>query len=305
METQTQPYTWMVGVGLGERDDHAAPMHMASWLSRNFNGPPLRVVGVHVMEAPLYANDKLHEETRAKLQSALEASAAEALRRTGLEVDPEVIMPSGEEVAEALAQASADQNAFALIVGRRARRDDDAVVRLGGHTRRLLRMLARPVMVVPADLDENGPGEGPVIIATDLSEGAIEAFRAASQLATGLRRELLVALAIPQMTWADGFIDTVKEVRERMEDESLRRGHEALEQWADEHGIEPRRLVTVSGDPVTAIHGLAEREDAAAIVTGTRGLSMLGRVFLGSVSGELAAVARRPVMIVPGRPEQD
>lgn len=279
-------------------------MHMASWLSRSWTGNPLRIVGVHVMEAPLYANEKLHEETRARLKAALEASAAEAMRRTGLEVEPEVVMPTGEEVSEALASAGADEDAFGLIVGRRARRDDDAVVRLGGHTRRLLRMLTRPVMVVPADLNEKGPGEGPVIIATDLSEGAVQAFRVASQLATGLRRELLVALAIPQMTWADGFIDTVKEVRERMEDESLRQGHAALEKWADEHGIEPRRLVTVSGDPVTAIHGLAEREDAAAIVTGTRGLSMLGRVFLGSVSGELAAVARRPVMIVPGAPEE-
>ncbi|NJK31386.1 MAG: universal stress protein, partial [Deltaproteobacteria bacterium] len=66
----------------------------------------------------------------------------------------------------------------ALLVGRRARRDEDPIVRLGEVTRRVVRKLPAPVIVVPPDFGDDARdllGSGPIILATDLSDHCIAA----------------------------------------------------------------------------------------------------------------------------------
>jgi nucleotide-binding universal stress UspA family protein len=67
------------------------------------------------------------------------------------------------------------------------------------------------------------------------------------------------------------------------------------------------RVVTGSGPISSTILELAERNDAAAIVMGSRGLSGLGSIVLGSVSNAVVAHAHRPTLVIrhSSRPADD
>jgi nucleotide-binding universal stress UspA family protein len=61
---------------------------------------------------------------------------------------------------------------------------------------------------------------------------------------------------------------------------------------AKEHGAERVRKRLETGDPVTAILRAAQEEHADLIVCGSRGLSALGSLLMGSVSHKLCQLAR-------------
>ena len=79
------------------------------------------------------------------------------------------------------------------------------------------------------------------------------------------------------------------------------------EQTADEgaalarsHGLEARARAVARRDSVAeTLLGEADRANASAIVTGSRGLGGLGSLFLGSVSHALLQRADRAVVVVP------
>ncbi|MEZ0249033.1 MAG: universal stress protein, partial [Thermoproteus sp.] len=56
--------------------------------------------------------------------------------------------------------------------------------------------------------------------------------------------------------------------------------------------------VMLEGDPAGAIVDYSERIGADIIVTGSRGLSTIKRVFLGSVSTGVVTHAKKPVLVV-------
>lgn len=62
------------------------------------------------------------------------------------------------------------------------------------------------------------------------------------------------------------------------------------------------RIVEADDGVARAILDAADDEDADLIVLGTRGLTGLRSLLLGSVASEVAHHARRPVAIVPSRP---
>jgi nucleotide-binding universal stress UspA family protein len=60
-------------------------------------------------------------------------------------------------------------------------------------------------------------------------------------------------------------------------------------------------VALVDGPPAEAILRAARRHRADAIVVGSQGLGLLGRLFLGSVSWAVVRGARCPVLVVKGR----
>jgi nucleotide-binding universal stress UspA family protein len=86
---------------------------------------------------------------------------------------------------------------------------------------------------------------------------------------------------------------------EPMKDNAVRLATEGCER-AGAAGIEATPLVIEAEDGVArAVLAAADDADAAVIVMGTRGLTGLRSVLLGSVSHEVVQHARRPVAIVP------
>src|SRR5690606_16626963 len=124
------------------------------------------------------------------------------------------------------------------------------------------------------------------------------ATRYALRMADQLRRELVLAHVVPMpYGWSIGYLppESVKQVRADLRT----RGERALERWATQHGITGLRGVVTEGIVPEELARLAQQYDALAVVTGSRKLNALERLFVTSVGSELAAASACPVVVVP------
>ncbi|MCA9709943.1 MAG: universal stress protein, partial [Myxococcales bacterium] len=188
--------------------------------------------------------------------------------------------------------------AHALVLGRRAPREGGRLVRLGRVARRLLRSLPVPIVVVPPDLGADQLGSGPVVLGVDLTESCGPAAAFAARVATAMRRSLVLVHAVhppdrgPYVP-SDVWDHTILHLRDH--------GERAFERWADHHHVGATERVTLEGPPVQVLTGLARERDACMLVTGSRELGGVERLFLSSLGSELAASSPLPVAVVPPR----
>ena len=133
---------WMIGADLGVRG-HGA-LEFAGWLcSHSRSEAQQQLDAVHVLDARLGnllrtdLHEQLMERTRQELSAALEQSKANACI-TDAHVVEDISPETG--ILEVLASSESD----ALIIGRRAKRESHALVRLGSVARRLLRRRSWP-----------------------------------------------------------------------------------------------------------------------------------------------------------------
>ncbi len=147
-----------------------------------------------------------------------------------------------------------------------------------------------------------------LLIAYDGSEQASEAIAYAGQIfPAGTRATVLFAwepalvgasaigLAVPL---PEGEIEHEGELAERVSDDGAERARKA--------GFDAAGRAEESTDATwRTIVDAADREDVDLIVMGTRGLSGVKTLLLGSVSHQVAQHAARPVLIVPGREVSD
>jgi nucleotide-binding universal stress UspA family protein len=148
----------------------------------------------------------------------------------------------------------------------------------------------------------------PLVIGYDGSEAAKRAIGEAGRLFPGGRA--IVANVFPSAAeaMAAGAIGVPVAVLIR----AAERLNEASRAAAEERAAEGARLATEAGlvaegrSEVTdgsnwsALNRLAENEDASAVVVGSRGLSGLKQILLGSTSsGLLYHHSNRPVVVVP------
>ncbi|PRQ09694.1 universal stress protein [Enhygromyxa salina] len=287
----TSSTTWTLGLDL--REGAEGPLVFARWLRDQAD---LTLVPIHVIEPDqhrLLASAEKHEQAVALAEDAL----ARTLERVGssspLEDVRMIEVGSPEDV---LASAALDSDG--LIIGRLAPRGKDRLLRLGGVARRLLRRLPAPTIVVPPDTRAQNIGKGPIVLAADTHEDSVGAARFALRMAELLGRELILAHVVPMpYGWSIGYLpaESVKQVRA-----DLRAGGErTLERWASQHGITGLRGVVTEGIVTEELGRLAKAEDALMLVTGSRKLNALERLFVTSVGSELSASAPCPVAVVP------
>ncbi len=289
--------SWYVGVPL--REHHEGPLHFAAWLERTWGGSDHRIVGLHVMGPGADSPYTVPDAERGKVLEQLTEQVRATMTSGGLSADAGVELIDGEPPEHALVEAlDGRQDIRALIVGRRSNRDDHRFVRLGKTTRRLLRGSDWPVVVVPPDLPADGPGNGPILLATDLDEDAEGATGFARQLSVATGRPLVLAICVPHFQWGDIYVATLADERARIDQAEREKAKAALARWAEGRGLGEHRQVVVQGDAVHELALLAEREKASVLVCGTRKTSMLQRIFDISVSTELAGAAPCPVAVV-------
>ena len=80
--------------------------------------------------------------------------------------------------------------------------------------------------------------------------------------------------------------------------EQVQAAEALLERIVEEADVEAETRV-VAGLAGERLADLADQEDAAMVVVGSRGRGAFKAAFLGSVSTSLIGVARRPVLVVP------
>lgn len=139
-----------------------------------------------------------------------------------------------------------------------------------------------------------------IVCAVDGSKTARGAAVVAAALAETLELDLVLLHVVtpePALTVAAA---PYHYVREPDNDLPIAAGRRLLEDVAAELSFSRsvERRVEI-GDPAIVIPEVAENEDAALLVTGTRGRGALAAALLGSVSAAAVSRSRCPVMVVP------
>ena len=142
----------------------------------------------------------------------------------------------------------------------------------------------------------------PILLCYDGSEDAKHAIReAAALLAPHSAIVLSVwqdAAALPAMAWAGAALPDLEEVFAAAQDGAQRTAEDGAG-IARAAGFDATAAVGETKGPIwTAVEEVAAEHDAGAIVVGSRGLSGVRSVLLGSVSNGIVHHARRPVVVV-------
>lgn len=258
-----------------------------AWL-RDMLGPDA-VEAVHVVAAPEDPARRDPPLQRAQIVIH-ERLAASGHAQTFARIE----VRAAATMVEGLARTS--PSARALVLGRRTRSGERALVHLGPVARKLLRVLPLPTIVVPPELGPTALG-GPIVLATDLAANSDEAARFAAQLARECQRELIVVYAA-EVHHNEYVDETDPDWRAR--GEQLRREAAALlDRWAEAHGLAAARPLALLGAPVEVLLELAEQERPSLLVLGSRRLGAAERLFTTSTASTLAAYAPCPVAVVP------
>jgi nucleotide-binding universal stress UspA family protein len=290
--------TWAIGVHLAE--DHLGPLRFAAALINVAKED--RGVGIHVLPDPGTIHPLVTPEEISGIRDQILLDISEMLATEGFPPGrSQVELVQDDVVERGLAECATHLHTSALIVGRRAKRDEDPLVRLGEVTRRLLRRLPMPLIVVPPDFgeaDDRGFGEGPIVVGVDLTDHCTPAVLFAEALAARLDRPLLLAHGTQAFHWGVSYIPTG--TMDRVQARAREAATDALREWVAPLGLRDARQRVFTGDPAKHLLDIAAKEDAAVLVTGSRMLGPIERVFLASVSSEVAAGASCPVAVVPG-----
>lgn len=133
-----------------------------------------------------------------------------------------------------------------------------------------------------------------LLVAYDGSDNSRRALEVAVDLAVRYGARLQVAKVVDLASLMG--LEVKEEVIDELRSKAEREVHDAVE-FVRSKGIDADGSVLV-GDPVGSIVELAQEMGVDLIVTGSRGLSKLKRILLGSVSTGILTEARCSVLVV-------
>jgi nucleotide-binding universal stress UspA family protein len=136
-----------------------------------------------------------------------------------------------------------------------------------------------------------------ILVAIDQSENSAKAFDYAIQLArmSGGKVFAVFAIEIPTATY--GVTITFSELEKYLEEEGNKFLHELAQKVEQEYGVKLEPIVQ-KGHASEVILDSAESIKADIIVMGSRGMTSIKELFLGSVSHAIVNQANVPVLIV-------
>ncbi len=259
--------------------------------------------GAHPLEAPLdprYGPSMVPESVDPGEQRK-EEPATEMDPREFLEHQAELIRQSGGEVAgtyhrigrpaEEVIGLSEEIDADLVVTGSRGLSPLKRLI-LGSTSEVVVRYAPCSVLVVREGRPDSFPRK--ILLSTDGSEEARLAARAAAELAgkTGAELNTVHVTHAPVMAGV---------YAEQLDREAAETARELLDEQAAlirDAGADVAETHTLVGSPAEKILGLAEGIDADLIVVGSRGLSEIKRLVLGSVSESVVRHAHCPVLVV-------
>ena len=201
------------------------------------------------------------------------------------------------DLVEAIVGVRREIGADMLVVGTHGRKGLPRVV-LGSVAESLYKSAPFPVAVV-RKFEQGAKGIDPLLAPVDFSGGATHAARAAAHLARKLGVRLSLIHVLPEVVPAKGEQDQEATRRAAL---ALRDDAKArLQALTKELGLGPEQIEfsLVTGVDSAEIAHVASEMHAGCIVMGTRGLTGLPRVLLGSVTDQVVQQSPCPVLIVP------
>ena len=143
----------------------------------------------------------------------------------------------------------------------------------------------------------------PLLLCYDGSEDAKRAIREAASMFGPGRAALVLsvwqdAAALPSFAWAGAALPDLSDVFEAARQGAARIAEEGAG-IARATGLDPTPIVAEAKGPVwAAVEEVCAAHDVEAVVAGSRGLSGVKSILLGSVSNGLVHHATRPVVVV-------
>ncbi|MBP1357234.1 MAG: universal stress protein [Sulfolobus sp.] len=136
-----------------------------------------------------------------------------------------------------------------------------------------------------------------ILVAYDGSENAKRALNVAIDIAKRYNALLEIIEVVDTSALAGmGFAPVPSEVIESLYKKAEADVNDAKSKALNEN-IQVKGIV-IEGDPAGAILEYAIKNNVDLIVTGSRGLSTIKRIFLGSVSTRIVTEAKIPVLVV-------
>ncbi len=284
---------WIVGLDL--RPHSQGAIKFGAWLAKTTGD---QLVGIHVLEESHLQQILRHHHLDEVLKISREAATQAVAGAGASDMLGEAYVVHGLHTDESLAAAKVYHHGGGLLIGRHAKQEDHAIVRLGRVARRMLRRLPGPVIVVPPDLEPANIGSGPVVALTNLTSDSEAACKFAKHLADRIGRKLVVAHAVPlPEDYGAQYLpaDSLGKLRIQHQEE----GRRDLVAWTHGLGLADAQLYVIQGQLVHHTEQLVRNLGAALLVCGSRRLSLLDRVLLTSTGSELASVLPCPVAVVP------
>ncbi len=149
------------------------------------------------------------------------------------------------------------------------------------------------------------PLDGPILVGIDFSEDSEAALLWADLQASCMSAAIVVLHVVHDPAEAPGFyrhqqsddnhLKTMEEIADGMMKEFMAK---MIKDHPDYHNLPSARLRLVSGLPAGRIIEIAQEEHASIIVIGSRGLSGLPHLLLGSTADKVAQLSYLPVTIV-------
>jgi nucleotide-binding universal stress UspA family protein len=280
--------------GYDPRSADRAPVEFGVAAAR-FTGAPLIIACV---EAAVGTREVVEADLVEDCASAIETIEAEV---TADGVPVETWRLSGTSAARVLHRAAEEHEAGLLVVGS-SRRSGAGRVLVGSTAERLLHGARCPIAVAPAGWTE-GSGLHTIGVAYVDSPEAREALRGAHALARRAGASLRVFTVVKPGVWRNaGTRPDVagqhgKDV-EDVEGEHKVRAEQELRLTVAALGDDvPVEVEAFVGEPAETIVRVSEHLDL--LVCGSRGYGPLRAVLLGSVTRQVLAEARCPVIVLP------
>jgi nucleotide-binding universal stress UspA family protein len=202
-----------------------------------------------------------------------------------------------------LVAAAEEHGAAVIVCGTRGEGGFSRAV-LGSTSSSLLHNAPLPVLVVPADA---GALTGPAVIGYDGSDGARDAVGLAAKLLAGRPAVVVHGWASPvrRSAWGaslmGGPLDEFQQIATDLDGMFTGEAEELAEEGARlarDQGLDARALAVESAPGAwRALTAAARTEEAAVVVTGSRGRGAVASTLLGSVSSGLVHNAEVPVLV--------
>jgi nucleotide-binding universal stress UspA family protein len=209
--------------------------------------------------------------------------------------------------APCVAQTAMDEHADLIVVAPH-HRSFLAALRDLSVTRTLLGRTPAPLLIVPEPVPgEHLPGllERPdalVMVPVDGSALAEQAVPVGIQFARAYARPLVLVRVVPTLALSGTSAEAL-EIDQRMGQREVATALHYLAALRQRVSLETPavsvRTMILRGYPVTCLLQLGEVHPASLMVLSTRGHSGLARLFLGSVSADLARRTTVPLVVVP------
>jgi nucleotide-binding universal stress UspA family protein len=246
----------------------------------------------HLEEGNLAEIERLHSTADDRKKDALRAPADDA------RVQVEVHLVRGLDVAEVIRETCSEVGCDLVVVGTHGRRGVGHLL-LGSVAEKVVRTAPVPVLTVHRDARLPDQGLRSLLVAHDFSEHSSLAVRQAAGWAEILGAEVTLLHVVEPVVYPEFYsVDLLPdEIMSRLRD----RSSQALDAAASELlGDVPYRTDVVTGKAGESIVAAASAEDVDLVVIGTRGLSAVESLLLGSVAEYVMRKCPVPLLAVRG-----